>query len=137
MFEVVIISAAASLIFYFFLLIFPKLNELEIGLINYSSKKIFRSSNLLFRLVIVLAGGISFGFIYFNLWIAGVGTNNYLWGSIFGALHGTLIILIYISFAHQLIGKEYLTGSKLWVAGEIASHIVYANSIVFFSRFAL
>ena len=71
-----------------------------------------------------LMGGI-FAIIYALLWSLGIGSPTWLWGLIFGAVHGVVAIVTMPLMARMHPRPPEMDGGMLTMLGQLMGHMVY------------
>ena len=71
-----------------------------------------------------MMGGI-FAIIYALLWSLGIGSPTWLWGLIFGAVHGVVAIVTMPLMARMHPRPPEMEGGMLTMLGQLMGHMVY------------
>ena len=75
--------------------------------------------------MIHLMMGAVFGLIYALLWSLGIGSATWIWGLIFGALHGVMAIGMMPLMMRMHPNPPQMAGGPLVMAGQLMGHMVY------------
>lgn len=76
-------------------------------------------------LVIHLMMGVVFALIYALLWGLGVGSPTWIWGLIFGAVHGVVAIAMMPVMMRMYPNPPQMDGGALAMVGQMMGHLVY------------
>lgn len=69
--------------------------------------------------------GAIFAIIYALLWSMGIGSPTWLWGLIFGAVHGVVAIVTMPLMARMHPRPPEMEGGMLTMLGQLMGHMVY------------
>ncbi len=69
--------------------------------------------------------GAFFAIIYALLWSLGIGSPTWLWGLIFGAVHGVVAIVTMPLMARMHPRPPEMEGGMLTMLGQLMGHMVY------------
>ncbi len=76
-------------------------------------------------LVIHFMMGVIFALIYAFLWRLGIGSATWLWGLIFGAVHGVIAIVMMPMMLRMHPRPPVIASGPMTMAGQLMGHLVY------------
>lgn len=84
-----------------------------------------KSAATIIGVVIHFMMGAVFGIIYALLWSFGIGTSTWLWGLIFGAVHGLMVAFMMPLVAKMHPREPEMAGGAMQVFGLVMGHMVF------------
>lgn len=69
--------------------------------------------------------GVIFAIVYALLWSAGIGDPTWIWGVIFGAVHGVVVIAMMPIMMRMHPRSPEMAGGPQLMAGQLMGHLVY------------
>ena len=88
----------------------------------------FTSNNTVSTIIGVMAHfmmGVVFAFIYVLLWSFGIGSPTWMWGLIFGAVHGLMVYLIMPMINRMHTHPVEMEGGTKLAVGKLMVHMLY------------
>jgi uncharacterized membrane protein YagU involved in acid resistance len=76
-------------------------------------------------LIIHFMMGAVFAIIYALLWSLGIGSATWLWGLVFGAIHGVVAIVMIPMMMRMHPRPPEMAGGPLTMVGQLMGHLVY------------
>jgi hypothetical protein len=69
--------------------------------------------------------GVVFALIYALLWSMGIGSPTWIWGLVFGAVHGIVAMVMVPALMRMPPGAREMAGGAIAKAGMLMAHLVY------------
>ncbi len=105
----------------------PKMGMPEMDIIGMLGSMVTANSDrvTLLGTVIHFMMGVLFAIVYALLWSAGIGNPTWIWGLIFGAVHGVIAIISMPVLMRMHPRAPEMESGQLMMGGQLMGHMVF------------